>query len=631
MPSGSSASVSLSGPGTYVTTVTGEVGGGLRLRAEVVVYADYPAIEWTVYFTFAAGGSGAAGESGILEGVNAIDAFIGGEGAALEHNSGDFYHADGYTVGLAELPEGASFNQAPNGGRPCDGAFPYQRLTFDGHGVNVSIGWPGQWSCEYRGERGGVRLRAGQQVTHTVLRSGETLRTPRMSLVFFAGGAEEGANVWRRWYLAHVLPSRIGGKVAPAMAFCNNAGGEEFQEADEKNQLEAIARLRTYTRHGDVWWIDAGWYPCYREDGTKSWPITGTWKPDPARFPNGLAPVGKAAAEAGMDFLVWFEPERVHPGTWLDKEHPEWLLFNKDNDPSWDNRLLNLTDPDCHRWLRETVAGLIKESGIKCYRQDFNFEPLMYWRNNEAEDRRGMLENLYVQGYLAYWDYLLREVPDLWIDSCASGGRRNDLETMRRSVPLHPTDYGYGYHHINQSYRHTLHAWLPYTRGWATSWDVGGEYVKDVAYAADLTPNDNYKTVNGFGVLSFTDMGQFGKSPEMDAYMDRMLGVWERYADMALNSDFYALTPNHRSFGEWTVFQFDRPERGDGAFHVLRNNKAPQDTLTVYPKGVSGDLTLTNEETGETMVAKDVGAAGVTFSQPMRSGSIWFYGKAERA
>jgi hypothetical protein len=56
-------------------------------------------------------------------------------------------------------------------------------------------------------------------------------------------------------------------------------------------------------------------------------------------------------------------------------------------------------------------------------------------------DRQGMTDNLHVQGYLAYWDALRRRRPNLVIDSCASGGRRNDLETMRRAVPLHPTDY----------------------------------------------------------------------------------------------------------------------------------------------------------------------------------------------
>ncbi len=64
-------------------------------------------------------------------------------------------------------------------------------------------------------------------------------------------------------------------------------------------------------------------------------------------------------------------------------------------------------------------ASLIKDNGIKIYRQDLNFEPLEYWRKNEAEDRQGINENLHVQGYLKYWDDLLARNPGLWIDSCA--------------------------------------------------------------------------------------------------------------------------------------------------------------------------------------------------------------------
>ena len=94
---------------------------------------------------------------------------------------------------------------------------------------------------------------------------------------------------------------------------------------------------------------------------------------------------------------------------------------------------------------KEEAARLIKELGVGAYRQDYNFPPLRYWRENESFDRQGINENLYVQGYLRFWDTLLERNPGLWIDSCASGGRRNDLETMRRGVPLHPTDYGYGY------------------------------------------------------------------------------------------------------------------------------------------------------------------------------------------
>ena len=69
------------------------------------------------------------------------------------------------------------------------------------------------------------------------------------------------------------------------------------------------------------------------------------------------------------------------------------------------------------------VHNLLTEEQIDVYRQDYNIDPLGYWHGNDTEDRQGITENLYVQGYLAYWDGLLQRNPDLHIDSCSSGGR----------------------------------------------------------------------------------------------------------------------------------------------------------------------------------------------------------------
>ena len=84
-----------------------------------------------------------------------------------------------------------------------------------------------------------------------------------------------------------------------------------------------------------------------------------------------------------------------------------------------------------------------------------------YWRKNDAPDRQGITENLHVQNYLAYWDALRQRHPELIIDSCASGGRRNDLETMRRAIALHPTDYNYGDLTSKQAFHSSLFQWLP--------------------------------------------------------------------------------------------------------------------------------------------------------------------------
>jgi alpha-galactosidase len=100
-------------------------------------------------------------------------------------------------------------------------------------------------------------------------------------------------------------------------------------------------------------------------------------------------------------------------------------------------------------------------------------EPLTYWRSADAPARQGITELRHVTGYLAYWDELRRRHPDMLIDSCASGGRRNDLETMRRAVPLWRSDYAYeatGHQCMMYGlslwlplwYRHGIHAECPY-------------------------------------------------------------------------------------------------------------------------------------------------------------------------
>ena len=45
-----------------------------------------------------------------------------------------------------------------------------------------------------------------------------------------------------------------------------------------------------------------------------------------------------------------------------------------------------------------------------------------------------------LKGISVIGDELRRRHPGMLIDSCASGGRRDDLETMRRAVPILPTD-----------------------------------------------------------------------------------------------------------------------------------------------------------------------------------------------
>ena len=44
--------------------------------------------------------------------------------------------------------------------------------------------------------------------------------------------------------------------------------------------------------------------------------------------------------------------------------------------------------------------------GIDVYRNDFNIDPLEFWRAADSPDRQGITEIRYVEGHYAMWDEL---------------------------------------------------------------------------------------------------------------------------------------------------------------------------------------------------------------------------------
>lgn len=590
---------------------------GLQIRVECLAYHDYPVVEWVVWLT-----NNGQTPTPIVRDLLALDGAVHGAAPILWHCNGDFYSEEGYTPHETPLSAGDSLTFAPNGGRPCDGAFPYYRLHFADGGLTLAIGWPAQWSATFSGLGDGVQISAGQEQVNLRLLPGESIRTPRMTLLFWEGDSTRAVNLWRRWYLAHLLPRPNGQLLSPLLAVAGTDEGEEFTAATEENQIRYMEKFKARGIDFNVWWIDAGWYPCYNAKQERRWPLTGTWQPDPERFPNGLKPIADQANQAGATLLLWFEPERVRPGTQLDREHPEWLLRIAESE----NGLLNLGNPACRQWLTDHICTLIQESGVKIYRQDHNFPPLQHWRKNEAEERQGINENLHVQGYLQFWDDLLARNPGLWIDSCASGGRRNDLETMRRSVPLHYTDYGYGDHPVKLAFHRTLYEWIPYFKEFTLSWDISGtgrfdHQVDSYAYHCAMAP------------MLFTTL-DIRRNDYDYALAQKMIALWRTAADLLLSGDYYPHTPFHRSPQNWVARQFDQPETGRGLIQGIRLPAAPQESFTLQPQALDPATTyrFENGETGEIreLAGADLQRDGFTLTLPVRAGAIWFYRRLDR-
>jgi alpha-galactosidase len=402
---------------------------GLQVRCVGIEYDDFPTVEWVAHFK-----NTGTNDTAILSDIQGMDLALARSGSGefvLNHHAGDDCSPGSYAPRQLILEPKSEHRFAPVGGRPTCVGFPYFNVEWPGEGLIIVMGWPGQWAAQFARDAGnGLRVRGGQELTRFKLHPGEEARSPLTALQFWQGDRVRAQNVWRRWMLAHNLPRTKGGKLPPPILSSCSGGFFPGLRTSEQGERQFITAFTQAGMKLDYWWIDAGWYAC------PDWPQTGTWTPDPARYPNGFRPISDLVHSKGMGLIVWFEPERVTPGTFLYTNNPAWVL-GRDRE----QKLLNLGNPDARQWLTDHVDGMLTREGIDFYRQDFNIDPLAYWRANDAPDRQGLTEMRHVEGYLAYWDELRRRHPDLLIDSCASGGRRNDLETLRRAVPLLRSDY----------------------------------------------------------------------------------------------------------------------------------------------------------------------------------------------
>jgi len=264
----------------------------------------------------------------------------------------------------------------------------------------------------------------------------------------------------------------------------------------------------------------------------------------------------------GVKTIVWFEPERVAAETWLASEHPQWVLGGAGGG------LLNLGDPKAWNWLIDHIDKLITEEGIDLYRQDYNIDPLGYWRGNDTEDRQGITEIRHVEGYLAYWDELRRRHPGMLIDSCASGGRRNDLETLRRAVPLLRSDWLLE-PVSQQAHTFGISFWFPY---WGTGVNSSDPYL--------------FRSVMCPAMIACYDV----RREDLDyAGIRRLVSQWRSLAPSLMQGDYYPLTGYSLDREHWIGWQFDRPELGHGMVQVFRREQSIYESARLPLRGLEAE------------------------------------------
>ncbi len=567
----------------------------LVVRCVAIAYHDFPTVEWTVHVR-----NTGQEDSPLLTRILPLDVqFARSPGAefVLHHQTGSPSEARDYQPFATELRPGESKRIAAAGGRPTNSDLPYFNIQWGTRGVIAVVGWPGQWAAEFGRDADRVlEVRAGQETTHLRLHPDEEIRTPLVVLQFWQGDRIRAQNIWRRWMIAHNLP-RPGGRLPPVqLAACSSHQFGEMIQANSDNQKLFIDRYLEEGLKLDYWWMDAGWY--WNQSG---WANVGTWEVDTNRFPGGLRPICDHAHAQGVKTIVWFEPERVTPGTALYEGHPEWLLGSGGG-----TKLLNLGNPEACQWITDHVDRLLTEQAIDLYRQDFNIDPLEFWRSGDTAERQGITEIRYVEGYLRYWDELRRRHPDMLIDSCASGGRRNDLETMRRAVPLLRSDYimePVG----NQCHTYGMSFWYPYSGTGTGSGELSPYLLRSV-----MCPH-------------FTACFDVRRTDLDYAMLRRVMGQWREVAEYFLG-DYYPLTPYSLENDVWIAWQFDCPEQGAGLVQAFRRGDSVYESARFRLRGLEPDAVYTvrnlDEPGSVTMAGRELAEPGLSIAIDQQPGSV---------
>jgi alpha-galactosidase len=594
----------------------------LVVRSVLVEYHDFPALEWTHHFKN--GGSHASLTLGDVLAIDTVFQRTHSSEFVLHLSSGSSASAADYQPFAFTLPANDRRLFACVGGRPTNGAFPYYNIDWGGEGIMAALAWPGQWAIQMTRDAGSaLRVQGGMscldssqmkldatifdtQLAELSLRPGEEIRTPLIVLHFWQATDWIAAqNMWRRWMMAHNvprLPLDSPVPMSPTGAVCGYYPGLLDSAADEVLFMNRyVAEHTTITAGGmfDHWWMDAGWYTV--PANSSDWTGVGTWQPDPARFPHGLRPVTDRARKYGMKSIVWHEPERVVQDTWLNKNRREWLLGPGPDGQTW---LLNLGNPQAWGWVVERFDKLIRDQGVDVYRQDFNMDPLSYWNMGDPPGRRGITQIRHVTGYLAFWDELRRRHPKMLIDSCASGGRRNDLETLRRAVPLLRSDYQFeptG----QQGHTFGLSFWLPY---YGTG--VGPQSNENGAYGSG-----EYVMRSSLAPCYASSLDVRTAPTDAWALMRRMTQEWRAIADDLLG-DYYPLSDYSEDTGAWTAFQFHRPERGQGVVLAFRRADSTAAAQHFKLRGLQADAIYELKGLGA------AGAARVKGRQLMQTGLL---------
>lgn len=601
----------------------------LSITAIVAHYFSHGATELTVWFE-----NKGTENSGIIEDLCFEQRFCG-ENPILRGILGDL--GNQYKPYATDLSE-QDVHFVSSSGRPTHVNFPYFNLEYGNGGAMLAIGWAGTWTADFTAD-GGETVYTAKCINgiQTYLKPNEKIRTALFVAAAYTVRDEYYAtNYWRDWFIQYNLPKADaeGNDLMP-FSTCNLASDTGIPNSDGSISERHFTWRRSMEKmlaedcKVDFRWFDAGWYiaPDLSSPLEAWWSTVGTWVLDPMKWPDKTFLESTDFSRAhGMKTLMWFEPERITDPDNMVKNfgyNRDWAI-EREGVHAIAN---NIGDPDCLAYTTERICKVLRENKVEMYREDNNTNPAPLWAyldEKEGEGRRGITESKFIIGHYKMWDDLIACTTSYggcaFVDSCASGGGRNDLESLRRGVPILRSDSDRTSIALRLSMTSSFNKWIPFcganTKEKAEQLALDG--VSDVyTWRASYLPILNVDSRFIYDETQNFDILRFG------------LREWDRVKPFLLK-DFYILTPWHseKENDGFTAYAFIDPETQKGVLLAFRQERTEADTLTLKIP-FAEECMLKNEDTGEITAVTD-GSFTVRFENPREAKLFWCCCQTER-
>lgn len=253
------------------------------------------------------------------------------------------------------------------------------------------------------------------------LAPGEHFATPPLALTYSDEGKSGVSRNFHRWARAHCIAH--GDR--PRKILLNSWEGVYFdiKEPEMAQMMSDIASLG-----GELFVMDDGWFGDKYPRNNDSTSL-GDWTVDTDKLPHGIGGLVQTAADRGISFGIWIEPEMSNTLSELYEQHPEYIIKASNREPvlgrGGTQVVLDLSNPKVQDLVFHVVDTLLtRYPGIDYIKWDANAPVMNHGSQYLTADRQSHLLIDYHRGFARVMDRIRAKYPDVTIQACASGGGR---------------------------------------------------------------------------------------------------------------------------------------------------------------------------------------------------------------